>query len=210
MLRLLEVDVDIGLTPTIAAERLTEYGPNALRKTPPLPAWRISAQFSELVVLILIGAAVIAGLLGEWPDSLAILAIVVLNGVIGFLQEHRAERMWRRPSIGDSDGARIRDGGCRPFRLATGARRYYSVGGGRSGSGRLSIASNVWIENSGSALTGESVPGDKDADAVLAFDTPLGDRKNMVYLGTTVAAGKTQRLSSPKAWIPSWGTLPAC
>jgi Ca2+-transporting ATPase len=90
---LLTTDAERGLSADEAARRLAQHGPNQLAEAPPDPWWRkLAAQFRDLVIWILIVAALIAGALGEWVDSGAILAIVVLNGLVGFLQEARAER----------------------------------------------------------------------------------------------------------------------
>ncbi len=87
------VDPERGLTDVQVRERRERFGLNQLAEAPPVPAWRtFLRQFRELVVLLLFAAALIAGVLGEWADSLAILAIVGLNGIIGFLQEFRAEQ----------------------------------------------------------------------------------------------------------------------
>src|SRR5262245_954222 len=85
--------VDHGLSDEQVASARQRFGRNELAEAPPVPAWkRFLAQFKELVIWILIVAAVIAGVTGEWIDTVAILAIVLLNGVIGFLQEGRAEQ----------------------------------------------------------------------------------------------------------------------
>ena len=89
----LESDATRGLSSQEAAARLARYGYNELAAAPPVPMWRkLVAQFKDLVIWILIVAAVISGAMGEWIDTLAILAIVLLNGVLGFFQEERAER----------------------------------------------------------------------------------------------------------------------
>src|SRR3982751_3141511 len=82
-----------GLTAAAAAERLARYGRNELAHEPPEPWWRrLARQFADLLIWVLIAAAIVSGLLGEWVDAVAILAIVVLNGVLGFVQEGRAEQ----------------------------------------------------------------------------------------------------------------------
>ena len=82
-----------GLTTTEGARRLQEYGPNTLQEAPPInPLVILLGQFKSLVVWLLIGAGVVSGIMGEWIDSIAIIAIVALNALIGFFQEYRAER----------------------------------------------------------------------------------------------------------------------
>ena len=93
LIRSLATDASTGLTRAEAAVRLGRFGPNEMAQAPPEPWWRrLARQFADLLIWILIGAAVISGLLGELIDAAAILAIVILNGVLGFVQEGRAEQ----------------------------------------------------------------------------------------------------------------------
>src|SRR6185436_10002778 len=93
LLPILETDLRQGLEPLSLNTRQTAFGPNQLTEAPPPSRWlKLLAQFQDLVIWILIVAAVVSGYLGEWVDALAIVAIVILNGVIGFMQEERAER----------------------------------------------------------------------------------------------------------------------
>src|SRR5262245_28341562 len=85
-------DPDRGLTEAEAGAQLAQHGPNELAEAPPPPLWRKAlAQLTETVVLILLIAAVLSAGIGEWADALAILAIVVLNALLGVYQEQRAE-----------------------------------------------------------------------------------------------------------------------
>lgn len=186
-------DAERGLSEVRAAALRAQIGPNELAEAPPTPAWRrFLRQFRELVVLILIAAAVIAGALGEWADTLAILAIVLLNGVIGFFQEQRAEETLKALRQLATPTARvIREGKLQiiPAReLVPGDIVQLEAGDHVPADARLLQAFGLRVEEA--ALTGESVPEDKDAAATLAPDTPLGDRRNMVFWGTAVAAGK--------------------
>jgi Ca2+-transporting ATPase len=89
----LGTDAERGLATARAAELRLRHGPNTLAEAAPTPLWRkFLGQFRELMVVILIAAALIAGAMGEWTDATAILAIVLLNGLLGFLQEERAGR----------------------------------------------------------------------------------------------------------------------
>jgi Ca2+-transporting ATPase len=91
--RALHSDTERGLTQTEAGRRLGEYGPNELPQAPPAsPLKLLLEQFSSLIVWVLIGAAIVSGLLQEWVDAAAIVAIVILNAILGFVQEFRAER----------------------------------------------------------------------------------------------------------------------
>lgn len=91
--RELVVDLTHGLTAEEVSQRREQSGWNALTEAPPVPRWKkLVGQFKELVIWILIVAAIIAGVMGEWADTAAILAIVLVNGIIGFLQEEKAGR----------------------------------------------------------------------------------------------------------------------
>jgi Ca2+-transporting ATPase len=88
-----EVSVEHGLSTVEVQKRYQQFGANQLAEASPVPMWRkLVAQFKDLVIWILIVAAVIAGVMGEWADTAAILAIVLTNGIIGFLQEEKAGR----------------------------------------------------------------------------------------------------------------------
>jgi Ca2+-transporting ATPase len=197
VLQSLAVEAEHGLPAERAAALLGQIGPNELVEAPPVPIWRkILRQFSELVVLILIAAAIVAGVLGEWTESLAILAIVVLNGLIGFFQEHRAEHALAALRRLAKPTARvIRDG-----QLLTVATRELVPGdviqleAGDQVSADCRLLASFGLRIQEAALTGESVPVDKHAHEVLASDTPLAERANMVYAGTSVAAGKGRAL----------------
>ena len=89
----LGTDATAGLTTAGAKQRLAQYGSNELAQAPPEPWWRrLGRQFADLLIWVLIAAAVISGVLGEWLDAVAILTIVVLNALLGFFQEGRAEQ----------------------------------------------------------------------------------------------------------------------
>ena len=86
-------DPERGLSDDVAEERLSEFGPNRLEEVGRIPPWRQFAdQFTDFIVLVLIGAALVSGLLQEWMDAMAIVVIVILNAILGFIQEYRAER----------------------------------------------------------------------------------------------------------------------
>ena len=193
VLRELAVDSARGLTGEEVARRREQHGWNALAEAPPVPLWKkLLGQFKDLVIWILIVAAIIAGAMGEWVDTAAILAIVLVNGVIGFLQEEKAGRALAALQKLSSPMAKvIRDGTLQsvPAReLVSGDRIELEAGDNIPADARLLIAFSVRIQEA--ALTGESVPVDKDANCVLDENAPLGDRRNMVYMGTVAATGK--------------------
>jgi Ca2+-transporting ATPase len=182
-----------GLGESEVVARRAEFGPNQLAE-PPMPSrWRrFLGQFLEPVIGILIAAAVIAGLMGDAVDTLAILAIVLLNGILGFIQEERAERALAALQRLSAPMAKVlRDGRLRsvPARdLVPGDRIVLEAGDSVPADARLLRAFGLRVQEA--ALTGESVPVAKQAEALLAPETPLGDRLNMVYMGTTATAGK--------------------
>ncbi|MBI3465348.1 MAG: cation-translocating P-type ATPase [Planctomycetes bacterium] len=173
------------------------YAYNELVELAPRPAWkRFFAQFNELVIWILIGAAVISGLLGEWADAVAILAIVLLNGVLGFFQEERAEQSLVALRKLSAPLAKVLRGGVLrsiPAReLVPGDLLELEAGDRIPADARLTQAFGLRVQEA--ALTGESAPVDKDADRLLPPSTALGDRRNMVYMSTVVSAGKASAL----------------
>lgn len=182
-----------GLTDAQVLEKRGQHGFNELTETPPVPLWRkFVSQFADLVVGILIVAAVISGLLGEWTDALAILAIVILNAILGFLQGERAERALAALQKLSAPLAKvIRNGVLQtiPAReLVPGDRIELEAGDNIPADARLIEAFSLRVQEA--SLTGESAPEDKDARLALEEPTPLADRRNMIYMGTVVAAGK--------------------
>ena len=185
-------DAETGLTDAVAAQRFVEFGSNELA-TAPLESWwkRFARQFADLLIWILICAALISGLLGEWIDAGAILAIVLLNGLLGFFQEGRAgDALVALRKLSSPQAKVIRQGQLQNIpaaQLVPGDRIALDTGDRIPADVRLMGAAGFRVEEA--ALTGESVPSDKDSGAVLQEETPLGERLNMGYMGTSVAAG---------------------
>lgn len=195
LLQTLAVDPEQGLDPQGAADRLSQQGPNALREAPAEPLWKkFFAQFNELVVWILIAAAVISGVTGDAADTAAILAIVLLNAIIGFLQEHRAEKALAALARMSAPTARVIRGGKLqniPAReLVSGDRIELEAGDNVPADARLIRAYGLRVQEA--SLTGESSPVNKEPADDLTAQTPLADRRNMVYMSTMVAAGKAE------------------
>ncbi len=188
----LGADLVVGLTSGQAAQRLARYGKNELAKAPPEPWWhRLARQFADLLIWILIVAAIISRALGEWLDAFAIMAIVILNGILGFVQEGRAEQALAALRKLSSPHAKvIRDGRSQNLpteQLVPGDHVELEPGDRVPADVRLIGDAGLRVEEA--ALTGESVPTEKDHREVLEAETSLGDRVNMAYMGTSVAAG---------------------
>lgn len=190
-------DLDDGLAEREAEHRLATAGPNELPEvSPPSPLKILLAQFSSLIVWVLIGAAVISGLLEDWLDAAAILAIVFLNGLLGFVQEFRAERSLAALKKMSVAMARVyRDGVLRsiPAReLVPGDAILLEAGDRVPADARLLYATNFQTQEA--SLTGESTPVQKNAGLLERVDVPLADRTNMVFMGTTAVSGKARAL----------------
>lgn len=181
----------------MAAERRLKYGSNELAMAPLEPWWkRFGRQFADLLIWILICAALISGVLGEWVDAIAILTIVLLNGLLGFVQEGRADdALLALRNLSSPQAKVIREGELHniPAKdLVPGDRIELETGDRVPADVRLIGAAGFRVEEA--ALTGESVPSDKDHRVVLNEEVPLGERLNMAYMGTSVAAGTASAL----------------
>ncbi|MDT3779082.1 cation-transporting P-type ATPase [Nitrospira sp. MA-1] len=180
-----------GLTQDVAAERLALYGPNRLRPPKKQTSWqRFLAQFHNILIYILLGAGVVTAILGHWVDTSVIFGVVVINAVIGFLQEGKAERamdairrMLSVKASGLRDGARC---SIPAEDLVPGDIVFLQSGDKVPADLRLLKVKALRIEEA--ALTGESVPVEKHIQPVPETAS-IGDRKGMVYSGTLVTYG---------------------
>ncbi|MCC7259278.1 MAG: cation-translocating P-type ATPase [Gammaproteobacteria bacterium] len=192
----LAADRVLGLTTDEAASRLARHGPNELRKGDAVaPLAILAAQFESLVIWVLIGAALVSVALGEAVDGAAIIAIVVLNAIIGFFQEYRAEKAAAALARLAAPRARVvRDGRAQVLRAADvvpGDVLLLEAGDLVAADCRLIDASV--LRTTEAALTGESEPVEKRT-GMFPRATPISDRRNMVFLGTSVAAGSGRAL----------------
>ena len=181
-----------GLRSDEIEPRRAVHGRNELPQAKASPWWlRLAKQFNELVIWILIAAAVISGLLGDQVETIVILSIVLLNGFIGFLQEERAGRaLLALQSLGRPRAKVIRQGRLNIVsapELVPGDLLALEAGDHVPADARLVHTASLRVHEA--PLTGESVPIDKVAHATHAPETPLADRANMVYMGTAVVAG---------------------
>ncbi|MCB0154559.1 MAG: cation-translocating P-type ATPase, partial [Anaerolineae bacterium] len=186
-----------GLSAPEAAERQTHYGPNELMERGQRNPWRILyEQLSGTLIVILIIAALISAWLGDNKDALAILIIVVLNAALGFQQEYKAEKSMaalRRlavPTVKVRREGRVREISSRE--LVPGDVVLLETGNLVPADGRLLLTSNLRVQEA--ALTGESEPVEKKAETTYEADPALADRRNMVYMGTTVTYGHGELL----------------
>ena len=188
----LRADLDAGLTAGEVRERLARVGPNRVGDHPETPLWRLAlAQFRSLVVLLLLAGALVAWVLGERVEALAILAALVLNAAIGFASEWRARISMARLRALAVPRALVRRGGMvvqvPSTELVPGDLIVLEAGVRVPADARLVRSAALRVSEA--ALTGESDAVDKDAEAVLDPDTPLAERRTMVYLATTALAG---------------------
>lgn len=188
-----KTDPNSGLSAGEASDRLKKYGPNELEKAPrPGFIARLVEQFSDMLVLILLGATIVSAMLGEYVDAVVILGIVVLNAVIGIVQEYKAEealesleRMAAPHAVVIRDGETITI----PAReVVIGDIVVLHAGDKIPADVRLVEVQNLQTDES--PLTGESVPVEKDAARVLDAGTPVAERKNMAYFGTAATYGR--------------------
>ena len=184
-----------GLSAKEAAQRLAADGPNELKEGKRISPLQIFlGQFKSLIIWILIAAGVISGVLGEVVDAIAILAIVVLNAVIGFYQEFNAEKSIAALKKMTAPQAKVRRDGqvtsIPASDVVAGDILALEAGDLVAADARLLEAASLkCIE---SALTGESEAVTKQPATLERGDIPLGDRENMVFMGTSVAAGTGQ------------------
>jgi Ca2+-transporting ATPase len=182
-----------GLTPDEAAERLKHYGINQLAEAS-RPGFLVMlwGQINSFVIWLLIVSSVISALLGDYVEAGAILAIVVLNAVLGIIQEQRAEEaLAALKKLAAPDAQVLRDGkrvSVPATQLVPGDIVLLEAGNYVPADLRLLEAVNLRVEEA--SLTGESLPVQKNAAAVLDQDVPLGDRKNTAFMGTLVSYGR--------------------
>ncbi len=193
-LTLLEVQQDSGLPDGEVTQRREQYGPNELVERGLKSPWQILLeQFRETMVIVLIVAALISAVIGDVKDMIAILAIVILNAVLGFVQEYRAEQAMAALKKMSAPVVKVRRDGhvveIKSVELVPGDIILLEVGDAIPADGRLINATNLKVQEA--SLTGESIPVEKATDPIPGGEeVPLGDRKNMVYLGTAVTYGR--------------------
>lgn len=191
--RELKTDPEKGLSPEEASHRFGHYGPNELiergAKSPLKILWE---QFTGIMVLILVVSAVVSVILGEYTDAVAILIIVVLNAVLGFVQEYRAEQAMAALKKMAVPHVKVRRGGhlqeLIASQLVPGDLILLEAGNAVPADCRLVESVNLRVQEA--ILTGESEPVEKHSHALDKADLPIADRRNMVYMGTIATYGR--------------------
>jgi Ca2+-transporting ATPase len=191
--RRLRTDLHAGLTADEARQRRERYGANEIREGRTRgPLAMLAGQFTDFMILVLIAAAIISGAIGDLVDTIVIVTIVVLNAVIGFVQEYRAERaIAALKQMAALNAHVVRDGTSQVIPavdLVPGDVVLIEAGNALPADLRLVEAVQLKIEEA--ALTGESQPVEKLARLMHEPDLPLGDRRNMAYKGTLVTYGR--------------------
>lgn len=184
---------DNGLSSEEAKGRLEQYGPNQLKEAPrPTFLQMLWEQLNNFVVILLIVASIISALLGDYVEAAAIMAIVVLNSVLGIVQERRAEEaLAALKKLAAPDAQVLRDGrrvSVPSYELVPGDLVFLEAGNFVPADIRLLEAINLRVEEA--SLTGESLAVQKNAATVLDKNVPLGDRKNTAFMGTVVSYGR--------------------
>ncbi len=182
-----------GLTSAEAAKRLRRDGPNVLARADRRSTFQLFlAQYRDFMILVLIAAALVAALLGETNEAIAIVAIVLLNGLLSFTQEYRAERALKALEQMAAPNASVRrDGRATSIPVADIVRGdVVLLEAGSIVPADLRLSETVWLRIDESTLTGESQPVEKDVAACTEASTVLGDRRDLAYQGTVVAAGR--------------------
>jgi Ca2+-transporting ATPase len=193
---MLEADVEQGLSTAEVVRRQRKFGPNRMVARRGTPAWRrFLKQFAEPLIYVLIGASAITAWLGEYVDASIIFGVVLINAIIGFIQESKAEGALEALMSMVTTETTVRRGGERlrvpSTELVPGDVVMLEAGDRVPADLRLFQVKGLRVDES--ALTGESLPAAKHADAV-AHDAVLGDRKSIAFTGTLVTAGRGEGL----------------
>ncbi|MCM8796680.1 MAG: calcium-transporting P-type ATPase, PMR1-type [Candidatus Omnitrophica bacterium] len=192
----LETDSNQGLAFGEAKIRLEKYGPNQLREKKGRSALSIFfEQFRDFIVWVLIGAALVSGFLKEWVDAIAIIAIVIINAILGFIQEFRAEKsLAALKKLSSPSSKVIRDGQRNiipSHELVPGDLIELEAGDNIPADSRIVwLTSNFSVQEA--SLTGESTPVLKTTLTLEEKEISLAERANMVYMGTSVSSGKAR------------------
>ena len=195
LVRFLKTDVANGLSPVEVDARLKQYGANELAEPPPQRWWlKLLNQFNEVVIWILVAATILSAIMGDWLEAGAIFAIIILNALLGFFQEQKADKALASLKKLSSPVAKvIREGslhGIPAAALVPGDIIEIEAGDHIPADARL--VTTFGLKTQEAALTGESDPIDKNDSEVVAEGASTAERANMVFTGTTAVAGKAR------------------
>jgi P-type Ca2+ transporter type 2C len=186
-------DLEHGLSNAEAERRLTQFGPNQLQRRKKSEFEAVFEIFTEPMFLLLIAAAVVYGLLGEWREAIAMLVVLIPIAGVEFLQEFRVERALEALNKLTAPMARVRRDTQEQIipaaQVVVGDVLLLKVGDRIPADGRLVEAVDLRVDEA--ALTGESFPADKDASIMVTAESPLADRANLIFAGTMVVGGRT-------------------
>lgn len=194
VLQELQVDPAAGLSSEEAGKRLSKYGPNQIKGKPKPGIWSLFfAQLRDMLIYVLLAAAIVTLIVGEYMDAIIILAVVLLNAIIGVIQEQKAEKAIEALQQMTTPKTLVRrDGNVKEIdsgEIVPGDIVILDAGRFIPADLRLLDSANLQIEES--ALTGESVPSDKNAEDVhQEAQTPIGDQSNMAFMSTLVTYGR--------------------
>jgi Ca2+-transporting ATPase len=199
-----------GLSRAEAARRLEKYGPNTLKEEKKISPWEIFfGQFKNFLIILLIAATVISLFLGETLDAIVIFAIVIASALLGFYQEFRAEKaMEALKAMSSPTASVIRDEEeieIPSADVVPGDIMLLTAGDRMPADGRLIEAINTRIDEA--SLTGESSAVSKNAHAVHPEDTPIGDRKNMVFAATIMTYGRARAVVTGTGMETEFGRI---
>lgn len=201
-----------GIAEEEARNRFIQYGPNELlEKKKKTPLRMFLDQFTDFMILVLIVAAIISGIIGEASDTVAIMVIVLLNAALGFSQEYRAERaMAALKKMTSTSATVVRNGQYRAVassELVPGDVVILEAGHIIPADMRVLEAVRLKVDEA--ALTGESMPAEKQAKAMHDENLPLGDKKNMLFKGTSITYGRGKGLVTATGMQTELGRIAA-
>jgi len=205
-----DVDPQLGLTIQQVTERRKSFGLNQLFEKPPRSPWVLFfSQFKSLLILVLMVGAGLAASIGNLKDASVILSVVILNAILGFYQEYRAEKSLGALKKMLASKARVRRDGrvmeIQAEQLVPGDMVLLEAGDRIPADGRLFVAHHLEINES--TLTGESQPVIKQMIEPLSAETPLAERLNMAYMNTMVTRGRAEMVVVETGMFTEMGRL---
>ena len=208
--RRLGVDPVSGLSSDEAATRQSKYGPNRLKEVPPRSRWLLLLdQFKGILILVLIGAAVLAAAIGDLTDAVVILIVVMINAVLGFSQEYRAEKSLAALKKMLTPTAEVRRNSrtmvLPAAELVPGDIVLLGPGDRVPADGRVIATHGFEVDES--SLTGESRTVGKQVDPLAGENIPLAERANLFYMNTTVTRGRAEMVVTATGMRTELGLL---